>query len=337
MKVNFLLEFAKPDGGNVNSALRLAEKLNLRGLNVSINGKGYDYDIIHTHTSFILNALRMKKARRLGVKIVSHAHTTAEDMRGSFSFTQNDIVSDLIDIYLKHFYNQSDLVLAPTNWTKKTLIRRSIKVPIEVLSNGVDLKKFKYNKKFAEEFRKKYGLSKDDILIYGVGLVFLRKGIETFTRVAKELPYMKFFWIGKKYNSFFINHSSINNIIRNAPSNTRFLGFIDSKDVVSAHCAGDVFLFPSYVENQGIAILEAAACSNAIVIRNLPVYDWAIGGYNCMIANTNKGFVDCVKMLAENKSLREKIGKNIYKEAKKHDIEKTITRLIDIYDGVLNQ
>jgi 1,2-diacylglycerol-3-alpha-glucose alpha-1,2-glucosyltransferase len=306
-------------------------------LDVSINGKGYDYDIIHTHTSFFLNAFRMGKAKRLGVKTVSHAHTTADDMKGSFSFTQNKIALDIISAYLKNFYNQADIVLSPSEWTKSTLIKRGIKVPIEILSNGVDLKKFRYNKESAREFREKYDLTEDDVLIYGVGLVFLRKGIETFVKVARELSDMNFLWIGKKYNSFLISHSSINRIVRNAPKNMRFLGFVDSKDVVGAHCAGDVFLFPSYVENQGIVILEAAACSNAIVIRNLPVYDWAVNGCNCMVAKTNQEFVDDVKKLVENKNLRDKLGKNLYKEAKKHDIEKTVTRLIDIYDRVLNQ
>jgi 1,2-diacylglycerol-3-alpha-glucose alpha-1,2-glucosyltransferase len=337
MKINFLLDFSKSDyNGVVNSALRLSEKLKLEGIKVSINGKGYDYDIIHTHSNFPPTIFKMKKAKRRGLKVISHAHTTFEDLRGSFILTTNDLFLNLFGKYLTYFYSQADLILAPSNWTKNTLINKGIKVPIEVLSNGVDLKKFKYSINKAKEFREKYNLSEEDILVYGLGIVFLRKGIKTFKKVAKELPDLKLFWIGKKHNSFLINHKSINNILKNIPPNLKFLGFVDSKDVLGAHCAGNIFLFPSYVENQGIVILEAAACSKPIILRNLPVYDWAINKGNCLLANNDEEFVNCVDLLSKNKNLRQKLGNSVKKVAEKNDINKTIKNLINIYENAMN-
>jgi len=335
MKINFLLDFSKSDdNGIVNSAYRLAELLREKGLDVSINGKGYDYDIIHTHTPSPLYILKMNKSRKLGLKIISHAHTTAEDVRGSFILTRKKLVLNYINRYLIYFYNHADLVLAPSEWTKNVLTDKQLKVPIKVLSNGVNLKKFKYNEKNAKEFRKKYGLSEEDIMVYSVGIVFLRKGIETFRKVAQGLPELKFFWIGKKYNSLFINRKAMNKVFNNLPSNLKFLGYVEGKDVIGAHCAGDIFLFPSYVENQGIAILEAAACSKAIVLRNLPTYDWAVHKENCFIAKNDKEFIKSVYTLSKDRKLRNKIGKAAKIVAEENDINKTIENLISTYEDI---
>jgi len=337
MKINFLLDFAdRSDNGITTAALRFAKRLRLEDLDVSINGKGYNYDIIHTHSPSPINIIKMRKARRLGLKIISHAHTTAEDVRGSFTLTQNKLILNIMGKYFNYFYNHADLVLAPSNWTKNTLIRRNLKTPVKVLSNGINLKKFKFDKKKAEEFRKKYNIGKDNIIVYSVGIVFIRKGIETFKRVAEELSDLVFLWIGMGYNPFFVNYRPMKRVLKNIPPNLNFLGYIGNKDFVGAHCAGDIFLFPSYVENQGIATLEAATCSKAMVLRNLPTYDWAVNGENCFIAKNDEEFIKNVDFLSKNKNLRYKIGKAAKKVAKKNDINNTIKELIKIYENLIN-
>lgn len=337
MKINFLLDFVESnDNGIVNSALRLAEKLRNKGINVSINGKGYNYDVFHTHMPSPLSIIKMRKAKRNGSKIITHAHTTAEDITGSFIFTENKLTFNLLDKYLRFFYNHADLVLTPSNWTKSVLTTKGLKSPVRVLSNGINLKKFKSDQKSAREFRKKYGIGKNDTLVYTVGIVFIRKGVETFRKVADELPDLKFLWIGKKYNSIFINRKPMNKVFKDIPPNLRFLGYVDGEDVVGAHSAGDIFLFPSYVENQGIAILEAAACSKAIVLRNLLAYDWALHRKNCLIAKNDKDFVKNVDSLSRNKKLRYKIGKAVKKVAVKNDINRSIKELIKIYEDLIS-
>jgi len=337
MKINFLLDFAdRNDNGITTAALRFTEKLRSEGLKVSINGKGYNYDIIHTHTPSPINIIKMRRAKKLGLKIITHAHTTAEDIKGSFIFTQNNLILNFLDKYLKYFYSHADLVLTPSNWTKNTLISKGLKVPIKILSNGINLKEFKFDKKKAEEFRKKYNIHKDDIIVYSVGIVFIRKGIETFKKVAEKLSDLVFLWIGIGYKPLFVNYRPMKRVLKNIPPNLNFLGYIENKDFVGAHCAGDIFLFPSYVENQAIATLEAAACSKAMVLRNLPTYDWAVHEENCFIAKNDEEFIRNVDFLSKNKNLRYKIGKAAKKVAKKNDINNSIKKLIKIYENLIN-
>jgi len=337
MKVNFVVDYPKiRDNGITTAALRLAERLESKGIDVSINGKGYNYDILHSHATSPKYIFKIKKAKRLGLKTVIHAHTTAEDIRGSFILTKNDFTLDIIGKYLTYFYNNADIVITPSNWSKSTLIKRGVNVPIKVLSNGIDLKEFNFDERKSRAFKDKYGIDYDDILVYTIGIVFIRKGIETFKKVAEELKHLKFLWAGKRYKPLFIDYTSVNKILKNLPPNLNFLGRIDNEDLVGIHCAGDIFLFPSFAENQAIATLEARACSKAIVLRNLPVYDWAIHKENCLIAQNDEEFIRYVNILSKDKNLRYKIGRAAKKVAKKNDINITIKELIKNYEDLLS-
>ncbi len=333
MRVNILLDVGSGSGINA-AALRFKEELKERGIKVSLNDKGYDYDIFHFQRPTPLHFFKLLKAKKKGLKIVVHAHTTIEDMKGSFILTQNKKLMSSLGKYISFFYNKADIVLTPSSWSKSTLIKRGVTKPIEVLSNGVDLKKFKFCLKKRSKFREKYSVSDKDIVVYNVGYLFFRKGLETFRKVAEKLTELKFCWVGKGFPLILMNNMrKIYKVTHDLPPNLRFLGYVD--DLVSVHCGGDILLFPSFAENQGVAILEAAACSRAMVVRDLPTYDWAIHKKNCFIAKNDKEFLEGVEYISKNKKLRDRIGKEVRKFAKKNDINKTIEKLVEIYENLL--
>ncbi len=338
MKVNIIVKTPRKKSkksGIVNSALRFVKNLQKQGIEVHINGKGYDYDIFHFHMPSPDYLYKIKKAKRKGIKIITHAHVTIEDLKGSFTLTENKRFLKMAKKYIIYFYNQGDLVLTPSEWTKKTLINNGVKTPIKVLSNGIENKKFKFSETKRKEFRKEHKIRKNDLVVYSVGMVFLRKGIDTFVSVAKKMPDINFFWIGKKYNSMFVNPRKTNKILKDLPPNCKFLGFV--KDIIAAHCGCDMFLFPSYVENQGIVILEAAACESPIIVRDIPVYkDWLFHNKNCLKGVNTDDFVKNIRLLVKDKKIRKKMikeGKNL---ASKNDLNLMTKKLIKNYENLLN-
>jgi len=334
MKINYLFKTPPNSGkaGIVNSALRFSKNLEKNGIKVSINGSGYDYDIIHIHMPFPDYLYKIKKAKSKGVKIVNHAHTNIEDLKGSFPLTENKHVLEIVKRYAMYFFNQGDLVLTPSEWSKKTLIKGGVKVPIEVISNGVDLKKFKYSKERRDRFRKEYDLGRKDIVVYSVGLVFLRKGIDTFVSIAKKMPDINFFWAGKRIKTVV---RRTNKILENIPPNCKFLGFV--KDIVDTHSGSDIFCFPSYVETQGMVILEAAACKKPVVVRDIPVYqDWLFNKKNCLKSKNTNDFIKNIRLIIENKKNTQKLVKNGRELAVKNDLRKMTKILIKYYENLLN-
>ena len=338
MRINFIIEGAGLAKGNgiCSAATRLASFLRKDGIKVDINGSGYNYDIVHSHTPMFFTLAKFMEARNRGIKIVAHAHTTAEDVKGSWSFTESKYFLDTIAKYLTFFYNNADLILAPSGWTAEMLKKRHVKPPIKVISNGVDRKIFKFSEARRKRFRDQYGFGKNDKVVYCVGIVYLRKGIETFIKVAERFPEVKFIWIGHKYPSALIGHSKITKILETAPPNVKMLGFVDN--IVDAHCGSDILLFPSYAENQGIAVLEAMSCGRPAIVRNLPSYrSWGLtNGENSLISFSEQDFSKNLSAVLEDTRLREKLSENGKKYVKNHDIRKVCGNLIKIYEDLVD-
>ncbi len=98
--------------------------------------------------------------------------------------------------------------------------------------------------------------------------------------------------------------------------------------------AADVFVFPSYEENQGIVALEASACALPIVLRDLPVYTEFVHDNNCMKFTTNEEFVDAVDLLIKDGVKAHTLGENARQMAQKHDLRIVSKELVRIYTTV---
>jgi 1,2-diacylglycerol-3-alpha-glucose alpha-1,2-glucosyltransferase len=162
-------------------------------------------------------------------------------------------------------------------------------------------------------------------------LVIPRKGIDTFLAVAEKFMKNQFVWFGKIYSGFLVKPSP-----KNFSTNVKFTGHIDS--VNEAYNAMDIFIFPSYEENQGMVILEAGAVGLPIIVRDIPVYNgWLIHGKNCMKAKTNEEFEKYVKILIEDKKIREELGKNAKELAGENGIDALSKSLEQTYRALIGK
>lgn len=318
--------------GNIEGPRRLKKHLMLEGIDVTDEPHATDYDILHVHTPIPLrNIIEVKKAKKKGAPVVMHTHTTAEDARGTW--TGSDIFAEVVGRYLTLFYNMGDLVIAPSEWTKGTLKARGITARIEVLSSGIDLERFRFEMSKRKAFREKYGIPEDATVAYVIGVVCVKKGVQTLPQVAKELPDISFVWIGKRYSLY--RPFEVNGAIARCPENVRF--FYDVADVVDAHCGGDMFFMPSFAENLGLVILEAMAVGRPIVARGLDVYsDMLANGKNALICGNVDEFCTALEKLKGDSGLSRSLVDEGKKTITGHEMGKITKQLIGLYESVLN-
>ncbi|KKT78860.1 MAG: Glycosyl transferase, partial [Candidatus Giovannonibacteria bacterium GW2011_GWC2_44_8] len=165
----------------------------------------------------------------------------------------------------------------------------------------------------------------EGLAIGTVGLVLPRKGTDTFVYLAKEFPKNKFLWFGKIYSGLLVKPPP-----KELPPNVLFSGFVS--DVTAAFNALDIFIFPSYEENEGMVILEAAAIGLPIVVRDIPAYKgWLEHGENCLKAKSNEEFKRYIEMLLEDKNMRLKLGHGAKILAENKSIEALSKKVMDIY------
>lgn len=285
------------------------------------------FDVIDINTIGPKSAYVAHKMRWKDTPVAIHTHTTAEDIRDSFIFSTQ--IAPKVKKYLRYFYDQADILISPTKYAKDVVRGYGVKKEIMVISNGVDTQKFRPDRKVRDRFRKKNKL--DGETIYCVGHVFKRKGVLDFLKIAKTFEDHRFLWVGRLYKN--LVSKKVVKACEGKPENVTFTGYV--RDVVHVHLGCDILLFPSYCENQGISVLEAAACGKPMVVRDIKAYDgWLVDGKNCLMADSQKMFKRHIQSLIEDERLRKKLGKNAQKMAQKHSLKSVGSELVDAYAGI---
>ena len=290
-----------------------------------------DYDIVHINFYGPKSVQVANKAHKLGKKVVYHAHSTEEDFKGGFIFSKQ--ISPAFKKWLIKCYSLGDVIVTPTPYSKKLLEGYGIKKDIYPISNGIDLDKFKRDKKLGDKFRKRYKLKKDDKVIIGVGLYIERKGIVDFVELAKRLPDYKFIWFG--YSPLSAATKEVRDAVNTKLDNLVFAGYVEQEQIVEAMNGCDLYLFPTYEETEGIPIIEACACKTKALIRDIPVFeDWLEDTKNIYKAKTLDEFELKIKKII-NKELPD-LTNEAYEVAKSRDIKTVGKRLKEVYEKVLN-
>jgi 1,2-diacylglycerol-3-alpha-glucose alpha-1,2-glucosyltransferase len=235
-----------------------------------------DYDIVHINTYGPLSVALAKTARRNGKKVVYHAHSTEEDFRNSYLLSNQ--IAPLFKKWLISCYSLGDYIITPTEYSRRILQGYKIKKPIVAISNGIELDFFKPSLEAAKKFRKTYGFSKKDKVVMAIGLYIERKGILDFVELAKRMPEYKFIWFG--YTNLATVPLKIKQAVKTELPNLFFPGYVEPEIIKGALSGADLYIFPTLEETEGIPVLEACACKQRMIIRDIPVFeDWLKNGY----------------------------------------------------------
>ncbi|WGS65030.1 glycosyltransferase family 4 protein [Marinitoga aeolica] len=303
--------------------------LELAGVNYTLD-PDEDYDIAHINTIGVLSEKILINSKKKGKKVIVHTHTTYEDFRNSFLFS--NYLAPFIKRRLIRMYSKADMLISPSEYTKNVVLSYGIDNKIEVVSNGVDTNKFNCNN-IKKIFKQTFSINKP--LILSVGLPFERKGIIDFYNLAKRLPQYDFVWLGAKLN---IIPKKIKKILNHKLPNLKFPGFVSDEMLISAFCEAAVFLFPSYEENEGIVVLEALSSKTPLIIRNIPVYkNWLSHKENCLKSQTFEDFIENIDLIVNNKVDVKKMVENGRKIAEERDLKNIGIKLKNIYGEIYEE
>lgn len=307
--------------------------LELNNIEYTTCNKDKDFDLVHINTPFINSYFEAKRAKRLGKKVIMHAHSTEEDFKNSFMFSNT--LAPLYKKWLIKLYNQGDHIITPTPYSKKLLESYGIDIPITPISNGIDLGRFKNSRENEHQFVERFKISSDDKLVISVGWVFERKGFDTFVEVASNFPDVKFIWFGDVEKS--APTGNILKILKNLPDNVLMAGYVDASTLIGAYSRCDVFFFPSREETEGIVVLEALACRcKNVLLRDIPVFEgWMKGGVNCHMGNDSNDFIALINDIVYSGS--NSLANAGYEVASQRNIKEVGKQLIAVYHETLNR
>tara|TARA_B110000259_G_C13984669_1_gene389960 strand:+ start:294 stop:1430 length:1137 start_codon:yes stop_codon:yes gene_type:complete len=283
-------------------------------LTMTLTPKG---GLLGTLTSFILN-----------VNVRIHYYT------GQVWVTRRGFVKTLLKQVDNIIFKMSTDCLTDSNLQKKFLedenvVRRDF---LKVLANGsicgVDTSRFKPNLKNREIIRNQLGISADTILLLFLGRLNKDKGILDLADavndiIEKNKKNISLLVVGPDEENI---KSKIQILCKSSINKIHFIEFTNEPEKYMS--AADIFCLPSYREGFGMAALEAGACA-------LPVITSRIYGLIDAVKEDHTGLFhevknkeqikECIIRLAENKELRETLGKQGRERVLKNFEQKYVT------------
>ncbi len=182
--------------------------------------------------------------------------------------------------------------------------------------SGVDLKRFKPSNKSRNETRKKYNISKNNIVFLYLGRINRDKGLVELIRAFELLRSnkKKVLWIVGN------DEENLKKTIINK-KNIKFFPYTNTPEKFMQ--AADIFCLPSKREGFGTSIIEAGACSTTSIGSN-------IYGITDSIVNGKTGLLHKLDNISDIESKMNKLVNN--QKLRKHMGIQARKRAIDKFD-----
>lgn len=295
-----------------------------------VNDSHVDTDIVHIHTMGLYSHKFLRKKH--GKKVVS-GHLVPDSFVGSIIGAK--YWKPLGAWWLKHFYKQADLVLACSGLVKTELTDNMKLNNVDVLYNSINTEQYHFTAKQRQAARQKLGIKPDEFVIIGNGQVQPRKRCDILIDMARQMPDVKFFWVGGiPFKGLGDKYHAMQQLIKSAPKNMTITGVIPLEEVKQYYAAANLFILPAEQENHPMCVIEAAASGLPIILRDIPNYKDTFKD-DIMLAKTDTEFTELVKKALHSPKLLSECRQKSAQIAQRFDSQTAINHLLKFYRQLL--
>lgn len=314
-----LLNLSSYKDGNIFSKLLFYTGFLVKFIFILIKDK--NINIVHIHTasrgSFLRKSAAFYIAKIFNKKILLHIHGA------EFTLFYKES-SDFLKQIITNILNNADIVLVLSEDWKNNILNLTENNNVSVLYNPAVLKDI-------------CRAESESINVLFMGRLGQRKGVYDIIEAAKHIKNhnVKISLYGDG------NLNEFENLVKYSglQDKVKIGGWISGFEKDKIFMNSDIFILPSYSEGLPVSVLEA-------ISAGLPVVSTPVGGIPEAVKDGVNGFMiqagdyktlaEKIDMLAEDKDLRENMGKQSRQKAKeKFDIKIIMNQLGDIYDELL--
>ena len=331
--------------------LKLPKLFYKNGLNVSLNPykeicqvlDDFEPDLIHDQTPGPVALAVFRYAKKRDIPLVSTDHAYPDNLTQQLKLPKiaKKPINSMMNKYFVSFLKRSEYATMPTEQAVADLIpnkRKPFKVPVEALSNGIDLSRFAKGKP-NKEIYDKYNIPKNKPIVLYIGRVDPEKSLdvlaEAFVKVVKKKPDAQLVIVGDG-----TARPKLEAILEKAglSEQAHFLGRVVGDDLPQIYRTGSVFAITSKTETQSIVLMEAMASGlPCVAVKAGAVHELVKNNKNGYLSNPDdaNGVARNILKILDNSALHEKMSKESVARAARHDISHTLTRMEEIYQEVL--
>jgi len=298
------------------------------------------FDLVHIHTPFVAHYLGVRLARELGVPRVETYHTFFEEYLYYYvPFLPKPLMRFLARRFSGHQCNNLDGLVVPSGEMLRRLREYGIHSPAEVIPTGLEPETFELGDGAA--FRAKHGISPGQPVLTYIGRVAFEKNIGFLLQVTAALkprfPDLRLVIAGEGPALASLKRQGVELGIAD---NVLFVGYLDRRrELPDCYRAGDVFVFASRTETQGLVLLEAMAQQVPVVsLAEMGAKDVLRHGKGVLVAEDNVGdFAAKVERLLRDKGIATLLGSLGGEYAAEWSSRALAERMLDFYRRTIGQ
>lgn len=213
-----------------------------------------------------------------------------------------------------HFISKADQVITVSTTTQKKLLNLNLGLKnIEIIKPGLDVNISERirNPKFQDMLKLLYvgTIEERKGIIYLIEALSLLDSSKIELNIIGEAPYSKFYY------------DQITEAVRkgNLESVVFFRGKVSRDELIEYYMNSEIFVFPSLWEGYGMVVAESMAYGLPVIASRIPAIEELIeDGFSGLLfeAKNSEQLSEKIKLLSENKELRNEITKNAFKKAR---------------------
>lgn len=301
----------------------------------------FEPDIIHIQMLMWIGQAAMFYGRRYDIPVVTTSHAMAENLLDNLKRAAplSRPINYMLADYGRRFHSKADVITSPTESGIKSFGKHVEKVtaPIEVISNGVDLREFAPAEADPAIYEK-YSLPTNKPIITYIGRVDAEKHLWVLVHamqhvLEKQDAHLLIVGAG-------VDLEHLQEISRDLglDDHITFAGRVSDEDRLALEQVGTLYAISSPAELQSIATLEAMACGQPVVAVDAGALgELCHDGENGFLfaLDDEEGAAEGILKIISDPELREQFSQESLRIAKTHDLDNTITSFIELYERTI--
>lgn len=273
--------------------------------------RGAGYDLVHIQTPFVAHYLGLRLAQELNVPAVESYHTFFEEYLFHYiPFLPRAWLRAVARRFSRWQCNSVDGVVVPSSAMLEVLRNYGVRSEAAIIPTGIELDEFRHGDGAA--FRRQHGIPDERPVLTFVGRVAFEKNIDfllrMLVRVRQEVPDVLLVIAGQGPAVEHLRGLTERLALRD---NVMFIGYLSrGGSLQGCYAGGDIFVFASRTETQGLVLLEAMALGVPVVSTAvMGTRDVLHAGEGAIIAPEDElGFAGAVVTLLRNRERRQALA-----------------------------
>lgn len=292
-------------------------------------------DVIHLHHPFWLGRLGLALARRMKVPTVFTYHTRLERYAHNIPLPGFLFRNVLAHWLVRRFANRCDEVIVPTPVTRDYARLIGVTRPVHVLPTGVEIERFQHaDPAHVAALRARHNPDKRRILVT-ISRLTPEKNLDFVLAAMRELkrrqaPPFRLLVLGEGEE-----RAHLMQVIEDhdLAAEVSLLGAVPACVVPDYLQLGELFVFASTSETQGMVVLEAMAAGLPVVAVNASGVDAFVQNHRTGVLTAGEidVWTDAVHALLVNRTERQAMAQAALGAARQHSVERFSAEAVKIY------